>query len=332
MTGPTFIVAGAQKAGTTSLYAMLAQHPDVFMSDPKEPGYFIRGFDDPERWQTLQRPGPDGVPQSLAEVRQGIFTAQDYAALFASEAARRARHRGEASTPYLPSPHAARRIAETVPDARIVLALRDPVARAYSAWGYNRARGNEGAASFEQAVEHELAGGRDDWIWGWRYLYSGLYGRHVGRYYDHFARDRILIVKFEDFRDDAAATFDRVCDFLEIPRCEVSQGARENATTRHTNPLLARSRAAFTSPGALKSAAGLLLPKRLRNRLRKRALGAIDRFGEAPRPLAAETRERLAGYFAEDTERLRQLTGLDLADWAPIAHGRAHAASDNWRA
>src|SRR5690606_16854197 len=148
MTLPTFIIAGAQKAGTTSLYSMLAQHPDVFMSEPKEPGFFVRGFDDPERWQTLKRPGMGGIPESLASVRQGIFTKEEYSALFGSDAAQRARHRGEASTPYLPSPHAARRIAETCPDIRIILSLRDPVMRAYSAWGYNYARGTEAKDSF----------------------------------------------------------------------------------------------------------------------------------------------------------------------------------------
>lgn len=184
MTLPTFIIAGAQKAGTTSLCSMLAQHPDVFMSEPKEPGFFVRGFDDPERWQTLKRPGMGGIPESLASVRQGIFTKEEYSALFGSDAAQRARHRGEASTPYLPSPHAARRIAETCPDIRIILSLRDPVMRAYSAWGYNYARGTEAKDSFEEAIEHELSGGRDDWIWGWRYLYSGLYGQHVERFGD----------------------------------------------------------------------------------------------------------------------------------------------------
>ena len=331
MSGPTFIVAGAQKAGTTSIHAMLAQHPDVFMSTPKEPGYFIRGFDDPERWQTLQRPGPGGRPQSLAKVRQGVFTAQAYAALFSGEDAQRSRHRGEASTPYLPSPHAARRIAQCYPETRIILALRDPVARAYSAWGYNLARGNETAPTFEAAIEHELAGGRDSWIWGWRYLYSGLYAQHLARYLDHFARDRILILKFEDFRQDEAGVFGRICDFLEIPRCEVSEGRRENVTMRHANPLLARTRSAFTRPGELKATVGAILPRAVRSRIRSRVLGAIDRFGKAPPPLAAATSERLADYFADDCERLQQLAGIDVSGWAPLSRSCAKPERHNGR-
>ncbi len=314
MTLPTFIIAGAQKAGTTSLYSMLAQHPDVFMSEPKEPGFFVRGFDDPERWQTLKRPGKGGIPESLASVRQGIFTKEEYSALFGSHAAQRARHRGEASTPYLPSPHAARRIAETCPDVRIILSLRDPVMRAYSAWGYNYARGTEAKDSFEEAIEHELSGGRDDWIWGWRYLYSGLYGQHVERFLKVFPRDRVLVFKFEEFRRDPLAIFARVCSFLDVPPCEISNGVRANPTTHHRNPVVARFRSIFTRPGSAK-AIGAALPRPLRDRFRKRVVSIIDRFGDRPPPLADRTSEFLAAYFAEDTAALEELVGLDLSEW-----------------
>lgn len=311
---PTFIIAGAQKAGTTSLYSMLSQHPDVFMSDPKEPGFFVRGFDDPERWQTLKRPGKGGNPGSLASVRQGIFTLEEYSRLFESDNARRARHRGEASTPYLPSPYAARRIAQTCPGVRIILSLRDPVMRAYSAWGYNYSRGIEVNDTFEEAIEHELSGNREDWMWGWRYLYSGCYFNHVERFLKEFPRDRVLIFKFEDFRRDPTATFARVCSFLDIPPCEITNGVRANRTTHHRNPVIARLRSVFTRPGSMK-AFGAALPRPFRDRFRKRVVSIIDRFGDRPPPLADRTSEFLAAYFAEDTAALEELVGLDLSEW-----------------
>ena len=132
MMSPTFFIVGAQKAGTTSLHAMLARHEQVFMSDPKEPGYFIRGFDDPERWQTLYRPDKHGRIQPLSEVDLGVFNADDYAALFSSAEAQRAEQRGEASTPYLPSPHAADRIKATVPGAKTVSYTHLTLPRSYA--------------------------------------------------------------------------------------------------------------------------------------------------------------------------------------------------------
>ncbi len=320
MSHPTFIIAGAQKAGTTSLAAMLGNHPHVFMSDPKEPGYFIRGFaEDAERWQTCLRPYSGKPAGPLADVKQGVFTSQDYTALFASPAAREAAHRGEASTPYLPSPHAAQRIAETYPDAKIILALRDPVTRAYSAWGHNHARGNEVTDSFEAAMDQELAGQRDAWIWGWRYLYSGLYGQHVARYLEHFPREQVLILKFEDFRGREADTFAQLCDFLDLPQFAPEAGQKENVTVRHTNPLLGQLRAALTGTGALKSGLRAIMPKGLRRGLRKGAMKAIDQFGDRPEALAPNTRARLAAYYAADCAELQTLTGLDLSDWTPLA-------------
>ena len=330
MSLPTFLIVGAQKAGTTSLYAMLARHPDVFMSDPKEPGYFIRGFDDPERWQTLKRPVAGGTARPLADVMQGIFTPADYAHLFASEAARQARHRGEASTPYLPSPHAAARIAETVPHARIVIALRDPVERAYSAWGYNLSRGNESAARFEDAVAQELAGQRNDYIWGSRYLYSGLYAEHVARYLEHFPRDRILFLKFEDFKRSPGESFAKLCRFLDIPAIDVERGRQENATIMHDNAVMAQAKAALNKPGALKSAAKAILPRALRNRLRRRAEGAIDAFGARPVALDPILRSQLADFFAEDCQRLATMIDFDISDWTPMnKHAAPDAGADN---
>ncbi len=318
MKGPNFFIVGAQKAGTTSLHAMLAAHPDVFMTTPKEPGYFIRGFDDAERWQTLKRPIGGGEAKSLANVRQGIFTSTEYAALFAGDEAQAARLRGEASTPYLPSPHAAHRIRETYPEARIVVALRDPVERAYSAWGYNLSRGNENAARFEDAIAKELSGQRDDWIWGSRYLYSGLYARHLQLYFDHFERERILVLKFEHFRSAPEATYGKLCDFLGISPQALTGSTRENATVQHSNAAMARARAALTTPGALKSVASAIIPKALARRMRKRAMGMIDRFGEKPQPLSQETREQLAAYFARDCETLTGMIDFDISDWTPL--------------
>lgn len=319
MNKPTFMIVGAQKAGTTSLYAMLAQHPEVFMSTPKEPGYFIRGFPDEERWQTLKRPGPGGEIQDLENVDMGVFTADAYAKLFASPEAGTATHRGEASTPYLPSPFAAERIFETCPEARIIIVLRDPVARAYSAWGYNASRGNECAATFEEAIAQELAGERDKFVYGWRYLYTGLYSQHLKRFYDRFGRDRVLTLKFEDFRSDSQKVFDRVCEFLDLPAYEVSTGSKENVTVHHTNKTLGAIRNAFVQPGIVKSVVKPLIPSALRGKIRRDVTKAVDRYASKPEPISDATKARLVEYYSEDCRKVQDMVSFDISDWAPMA-------------
>ncbi len=318
MNKPTFIIVGAQKAGTTSLYAMLSQHPEVFMSTPKEPGYFIRGFPDEERWQTLRRPGPGGKLQDLENVDMGVFTAEAYAQLFASPEAGAATQRGEASTPYLPSPYAAERIFQTCPEVRIIIVLRDPVARAYSAWGYNASRGNECADTFEEAIEQELAGQRDKFVYGWRYLYTGLYSHHLKRYYERFGRDQILTLKFEDFRSDSQMVFNRVCEFLDLPAHEVGTGSRENVTVHHMSRTLGAMRNAFVQPGIVKSIVKPLLPSALRGKVRRDVTKVVDRYASKPEPIGDATHARLVRYYAEDCHKVQDMVSFDISDWAPM--------------
>ena len=321
MMSPTFFIVGAQKAGTTSLHAMLARHEQVFMSDPKEPGYFIRGFDDPERWQTLYRPDKHGRIQPLSEVDLGVFNADDYAALFSSAEAQRAQQRGEASTPYLPSPHAADRIKATVPGAKIIIALRDPVPRAYSAWGYNSSRGRESAASFEQAIAEELAGKRDHFIYGWRYLYSGLFSRHVERYLDRFGRENVLLLSFDKLKEDGQGVFDTMCDFLEVSRQTVNAGRQENVTVRHANPVIEGIRNSFNRPGAIKSLIKPFLPRGLRTKVRRGVTTSLDRYGERPEPMTQSVRQELSQYYAGDLAKLAEMVDFDISHWGKAQSG-----------
>ena len=120
---PDFLVIGAPKAGTTALHAALAQHPDVFVSDPKEPKYWLCDGAPPPAWR-----GP-GDKHSQQE---WIWRADRYFPLFAPAAQHQVR--GESTPFYLWSRGAHRRIAEDLPDVRLVAVVRDPVDRAYSNW------------------------------------------------------------------------------------------------------------------------------------------------------------------------------------------------------
>src|SRR3954447_2114624 len=122
MSLPDFLLIGAPKAGTTALHVALSEHPQIFMSSPKEPKYFLS--DDGVR------PVARGGPGDAQTIRKQLWQRADYEALF--EAARADALRGESTTLYLGNPAAHRRIHALLPQARLVAVLRDPVDRAHS--------------------------------------------------------------------------------------------------------------------------------------------------------------------------------------------------------
>lgn len=302
---PNFIIIGAQKAGTTTLYRMLQQHPEVFLPELKEPGFFIRAFPDPVRFQTLRRPDDGREARPIGSHGAGTYSLAEYHELF--EPGAEFSVRGEASTPYLPSPYAARRVAETIPDARLIVILRDPVERAYSAYNYNLSRGMEPAATFAEAIDSELRGERDDWIYGWRYLYTGRYAEHLARWLEFFPREQLLVLWFEELRDNPGLVYRTACRHLGVDGLQVGRQRRDNVTTIPGNPILRALRSELSRPSAWRRAARRVLPASLRRRMSRAALAKIDRFGHRPPPLEASQRASLEVHFEDANESLRRL-------------------------
>jgi hypothetical protein len=220
-TVPDFFIVGHPKCGTTALYEMLRGHPQIYMPAGKEPWFFASEL----RVRTPPRPG--GTPRTLEE----------YLALFA--AARPGQRVGEASALYLWSRTAAARIAEVQPAARIVAILREPASFLRSlhlqfVQSYVETEHDLGRAI---ALERERRGGRRVP----RYTYwpdALLYSEHVRyveqlrRYHAAFSRERVLVLIYDDFRNDNEATVRRVLRFLEVGE-ELAIEAREaNPTVR----------------------------------------------------------------------------------------------------
>jgi hypothetical protein len=216
--GPTVIIGGAQKAGTTSLYFYLAQHPDIHVSTIKEPGYFA--FDAHQRWA-----GPAG-----RSFRASLVTAPaDYLNLF--RAAGNAIHRCEASTYYLSSPDAPARIVEFDPAIRMIFLLRDPVERIRSAFHFLRQRGfeplNDVLAGVRAWDERRSAG------WPPYFDYIGLssYATHLRRYLSFFPAESILCINYERFRESPISVLRDVERFLGLPaHASYNTGVRHNVT------------------------------------------------------------------------------------------------------
>ncbi len=189
---PSFLIIGAQKAGTSALFKMLAHHPQVLAPEVKELHFFdvdktfklgLRHY-----WRHYPRPG-------LFD--RGMVTF-------------------EATPAYLFRPEPVQRIHEALPQVRMVAVLRDPVKRAYSAWNMfrdfkrNRTYGHlHDTRSFEQAVEEEMRGA--EMRWEHRYLARGHYAEQLTRYFDVFGREPLLVLRYAELKKDPAGTLERVC-------------------------------------------------------------------------------------------------------------------------
>ncbi len=195
MTLPNFLILGAQKAGTTPLYHALGQHPEIFTSPVAEPHYFSLGDLEAAR-------------------RIAADTVADYRKLFAG--AGRARAVGEASTTYLESARAARRIRELIPEARLIAVLRDPAERAHAHYLSNRRRRWEDEATFSGALELEperLAVGLGPHF---NYVARGFYHAHLAAYHRHFDRRQIRVFLYQDFEGDPSGVRREIFRFLEV--------------------------------------------------------------------------------------------------------------------
>ena len=202
---PSFVIIGAQKSGTTFLYNLLTRHPNVEGTFEKEVHYFDRYFYKGIEWYRSQFPMP-----KRNEKRKFIT--------------------GETTPDYLFHPHAAKRMAKVVPQARLIVLLRNPVDRAYSHYHHNLTRKGRETLGFEEAIEAEevrLRGEMDKMLENehytsyryrhFSYLYKGIYVDHLLRWSKFFSEDQMLVLKSEDFYEHTSETLKLILDFLSLP-------------------------------------------------------------------------------------------------------------------
>ncbi|AHE97598.1 sulfotransferase [Thioalkalivibrio paradoxus ARh 1] len=295
---PNLFIVGAQKSGTTTLANWLMLHPQAFMAFPKEPGYLAFG----ERGYRF----PDGHGRT-SPAREWVVTSHGkYLGLFQKARADQ-RIIGEASTWYLAVPGTAERICREFPDARIVVILRNPVERAYSAWCHARRDGLEPIEDFEQALDAEPARGESEFLL--RYLHMGRYVRQLRPYLESFPRERLLVLLFDDLRRDPQAVWRRLCLFLDIdPELASIAG---HARNRSGIPRVRLLQSLATSH-RLKHHLLRMLPfdllSQLRHWVEKRNLRPFP-----PLPVAAH--ERLRNEYRDEIVELGHLLGRDLDHW-----------------
>jgi hypothetical protein len=267
---PTFIVVGAMRSGTTALAHHLAGHPQIYIAPTKEIHFFDDNFERGLPWYETHFAGARGK-----------------AAI------------GEATPNYMYDRSAIARIRATLPDAKLIAILRNPVDRAYSHYWQKRSYGTE-PLTFEQAIEREgeriSEGGRA------RRLYSYVdRGRYLGQLRgicDVFPRESLHVMLFEEMKRDARAALEATWAFLGVDEALMS-----DAPVRPANRYVT-----FRSPRVRQLSKSL--PKPL-----KTLVGKLNSRRDDYPPLDPALRARLTRFFEDENAGLESWLGRDLSIW-----------------
>lgn len=291
---PTFFVAGAGKAGTTSLHSYLAQHPQIYMSPVKEPCYFADEIRRGRRSASFEKHARRRLPRDLDAYLRLFENVRDEKAI------------GESSAAYLWSETAAANIHASVPNAKIILILRDPAERAFSQYLHQLSVGLT-KSSFRKHVDLCQCADRTQLSIFYPFLEAGSYSAQVQRFLDRFPPERIRIYWYEEAWRDTAALFRNLFEFLEVDssfRPDTSQRILERRSPRAVGAHYWLKKMNLWYP--MRS----LVPGSLRERLS----AAFFRKGKALR-MDTRDREYLIDYYREDILKLSALLDRDLSAW-----------------
>ncbi len=267
---PDFVLAGFPKAGTTSLAAHLAAHPGIWIPPQKELEFFDAQYQRGLAWYHAQ----------LAPAPQEAVV-------------------GEASPAYLVRDEAVERMVATLPDAKILAIVRNPVDRAWSHYRFREAWQRQ-PTSFEAAVHAEMAG--DSASVG--LLAWGRYVEHLERLCRLVDRSRVCVVVLDDLVSDPTELLGRVFRFLEVDERVVVSGV----ATVHNPAFKFRSVALWH----------FMMSHGLWERIPFRLGYALDRLNRVPLPsvrLSGEIRAELVEYFEPHNQRLAAWLQEDLSRW-----------------
>jgi hypothetical protein len=269
--GCTFLIPGAPKCGTSTLYAHLSGHPDVCMSDRKEPSFFHEHFGDSAYVEECFRHRRD----------ERIF--------------------GEATVTYMVHPQVPRRIQATIPDAKFIIALREPVTRAISQYEYRVQTARE-VRPFSEIIKLGLT----DEI-----LSFSAYGTHFGRFFALFPMERFHFVPISDLASDPTGTMARVFSFLGVDPIAITQVVQRNVTRAVGSVATRRVLFQIQRTGVHR-----LVPRTLRPPTR-RLLRRLVRLGSSNLRTEIDRGDlaRLIEMFEPEVESFERSTGLSFPSW-----------------
>ncbi|MCC0177427.1 sulfotransferase domain-containing protein [Waterburya agarophytonicola K14] len=298
MNKPNFFIAGAPKCGTTALSEYLRDHPNIYISEPKEPHYFTFDF---EQYRVTK-------------------TWSEYSGLFSESTAKHTAI-GEGSVFYLCSTVALDKIKEYDSQAKIIVMLRNPVDMIYSFHSQLVFTADESEKSFEKAWRLQATRKQGKQIPSQcreaaflQYAEMGKLGEQVERLQTIFPAEQVKIILFEDFVKSTKDVYDEVLEFLAVPNDERTEFVRINENKTHKMGAVGN----FTAkPPALLTNVAL----KARDMLGIKELGILDTIRSfntkvaAREPLSEDLRADMMEEFSTDIQKLAQLINRDLSHW-----------------
>ena len=289
---PNFFIIGAAKAGTTTLYELLKQHPDIFLSVIKEPQFFCR---------------EDQFEKGIDYYLDTCFRCSENSAA-----------RGEATPHYLYFEKVAKRIAASIPldNQRFIVLLRDPVKRAYSLYWNMVAEGVE-SLSFTDAINQEKQRSTDPELADkcslkYQYVRSGMYAAQIRTYYKYFHEKQFLFLFFEDLIQDEQVVLQQVLRFLGVKTdVPISCGNVHNPSGI---PRLRFVHEFVRKPLWIKSQLARLLPRTARYRITSKIV-ELNKKKQSYEPMEKNLELRLRAIFSDDILDLQEITNRDLSSW-----------------
>ena len=293
MTLPNFLIIGAAKAGTTALHEYLQQHPQIYMTPTKETNFFAFAGEE----INFQGPGDEALKDF------SITDWETYQAQFARVTTEKAI--GEACPSYLYYPQAATRIKQYLPDARLIVILRNPVTRAYANFLHIVRDDREIHRDFALALQDEPNRIANNWEWFWHYIQVGFYGKQLQYYYQIFAPSQIKVYLYEDLKENAIATLQDIFCWLEVDDTFIPDMAlRPNKSGMPKNKLLHQI---LTKPNPLKTLLKPLFPAKIRQKIQHQNLNTPQ--------ISQEVRQQLLDLYRADILQCQDLINRDLSAW-----------------
>lgn len=306
---PNFFLIGAAKSGTTTLANMLSLHSHVYISPIKEPNYFSTDIDI-NSFSTDYKKNTFFADESYFRHKplrlqhlSFIRNEHHYYQLF--EDVKNEIAIGECSTSYLFSTTAAAEIKKFNPDAKIMAILRNPVSRAFShylmalKYGYT-------SLPFREEILNDFNRSLKGWGISRLYIELGLYGQQLYRYYQHFEKNRILIILYDKFLSDPIETFSEIFDFLDIPFRYTELSERYNEAVIPRFQLLNK----WVTQTGLRPILRNLFPSKVSEKL-KRLFYSKEKLPQ----LTENDKKYFLDFFREDIKLTSELTGYDLSHW-----------------
>jgi len=288
-----FLIIGAQKSGTTTLYDWLGQHPDIFLPETKEVLYFA--YDD------FYRQG-----EKYLDVFYKKYSAQKVA--------------GGAYVHLMYFPHVVQRIFNYNPHMKIIAVIRNPIDRAYSAYWFARSNGWESCNTFEDALDREkerIHGSYTERA-ELTYLGHGKYAEQLQYFFDAFGSEKMMVVFTEDLRFHPGEVFDQVLKFLGLSSIGNSFDLSQDSNRSNAARLPALQKFLLSKEAWYKNLGRRWLPASLRMWIRTRFTEKIISLNRRPfeyPPMKPDTRKMLVDYYKPQNEKLEKLIGAYPVSW-----------------